>query len=366
MLLRLVIFVAVTCATYCAPPVVQAQRIHALIVADASPSCGWGRFGTFVRTDALQMTGFLKTQVPKDRLVVESFVFLTDAEASPETIRAALLKLKPEPADTVFFYYTGHGGIDDRGSHFLLNGGKLYRDEVRALLQGPKPRLAVLLTDCCNSRSDGLSVGVREIFKSPETITPLARSLFIEPSGVVDVNSSAPGESAFFSEEHKGSIFTQTALQWFKERRDQAVTWSTFMDEVSVRVHLLFRARFPQGASPAKGAAVQADQNVFAWDYVGRPADRELRAGLVVRDNLGGGAYILEAKTDSPAAAAYELATQNYGMLPVRSVVTAVNGRTVTSAAEFLKAVDESPQILRLTLVEGDRPARDFLVRLRY
>lgn len=344
----------------------EAQRIHALIIADASPSCGWGRFGTYVRADALQITGFLKTHVPKEQLLVESFVYLADAEASPESVRAAVLKLKPEPNDTVFFYYTGHGGIDDRGSHFLLNGGKLYRDEVRALLQNTKSRLVVLLTDCCNSRSDGLSIGTREVFKSPPEISPLCRSLLIEPTGIVDVNSSAPGESAFFSEEHKGSIFTQTALEWFKQRREQRVTWSNFMDDVSVRVHLLFRTRFPQGASMAKGGAVQSDQNVFAWDYVGRPENRELRAGLIVRDNVGGGAFILEAKPDSPAAAAYDVAADTYVALPNRGVVTTINGRSIANAADFLKAVDESKQIMQLSIVEGDRPAREYLMRMRY
>lgn len=343
-----------------------AQRVHALIVADASPACGWGRFGTFVRADALQMTGFLKTHIPKDQLVIDAIVFLADAEASPESVRAALAKLRPESNDTVLFYYTGHGGIDDRGSHFLMPGGKLYRDEVRATLQHVKPRLAVMLTDCCNSRSDGLAIGVRDVFRSPEVISPLCRSLLIEPSGLVDINSSAPGESAFFSEEHKGSIFTQTALMWFKERREQTVTWSNFMDDVSVRVHLLFRERFPQGASIAKGGAVQGDQNVFAYDYIGRPADRELRAGLVVRDHRDGGALILEAKADSPAAAAYDLATQAYVTLPTQGVVKSINGRTVADAGDFLKAVDESPQIMRLSIVDGQKPAREYLVRLRF
>lgn len=348
------------------PPVVYGQRIHALIVADASPSCGWGRFGTYVRTDALQMTGFFKTHIPKNQLVLDSIVFLADAEASPESVRAALAKLRPEPNDTVVFYYTGHGGLDDRGSHFLMNGGKLYRDEVRAALQHMKPRLTVLLTDCCNSRSDGIAIGYRDAFKSPEVISPLCHSLLIEPSGLVDVNSSAPGESAFFSEEHKGSIFTQTAMQWFKERREQKVTWSSFMDDVSIRVNLLFRERFPQGASIAKGSAIQGDQNVYAYDYIGRPPERELRAGLVVRDYPQGGALILEVKADSPAASAYELTTQSYVALPTQSVVKTINGRTISGAKDFLQAIDESPQIMRLSIVEGEKPAREFLVRMRY
>ncbi len=101
-------------------------------------------------------------------------------------------------------YYTGHGAADDQGHYFSLAGGKLYRDDLKREMQRRKPRLAILISDCCNVRSDGkayMAPGVN--IESPRAATPISTALFLEPRGVVDINGCSPGESAFFVPETK-------------------------------------------------------------------------------------------------------------------------------------------------------------------
>src|SRR5262249_38115654 len=58
--------------------------------------------------------------------------------------------LKVEPNETLVFYYAGHGAYDTSKGHLLtFVQGDLPRASLMAAMQKHKPRLTVVLTDCC-------------------------------------------------------------------------------------------------------------------------------------------------------------------------------------------------------------------------
>ena len=279
-----------------APPVV-AQRLHAIVVGDLSPSAGWGKYAPNITLDMLTMYVVLHENVPEDRLEYLPVSIEADEDSAPQLLLRLLDELHPKPNDTLLFYYTGHGAADDRGHYFALAQGPLYRDDLLNQLRGKGARLTVLLSDCCNARSDGRAyLAPAPRVNEPPTITPVFQSLFFEPRGVVDVNSSSPGESAFFVPETEasktmpGSLFTKQLADWFTQQKRRSATWDQLLRSVSLQVHVAFRDGYPRGAEVAKGAARQMDQNVYAVAYPGMPERSGPRTGLIVRDHAGHGA----------------------------------------------------------------------------
>lgn len=358
-------------SSWCAAPL-QAQRTYVLLAADMSPAAHWGVYAPNLSLDMIRMSGFFESNVPKNRLTLETLFIEDDEYATPEHILTALRALEPGPDDAVVFYYTGHGGIDDRGSYFDLAGGKLYREQVRGLLRAKQPRLAVLLTDCCNSRSDGRKqIAAAPFNEPPRSYTPLFTALFVQPKGIVDVNSSAPGQSAFFLPHTEGdpmqygSIFTTALVEWAENNQRRAAAWDELVREVGLKVHATFHEAYPKGAKGAKGGATQSDQNLYAPEYPGLPPAQGLRAGVYVADNDGRSVRVTGVEPNSPAMAAYDVAAAGYVAVPIGGLITSVNGRGVSGAEDFQAAVKNSSQIMRLSIVKGNI-AKDYLIRLRY
>ncbi|MDZ4780563.1 MAG: caspase family protein [Planctomycetia bacterium] len=351
----------------------HAQRFHALIVADASPAAGWGKFAPHVHFDVTYMLSMLLDNVPPDRLEFRILSIEQDADARPQAVLQMLDELQPAAEDTLLVYYTGHGGSDDRGQYFDLVGGKLYRNDLRATMNAKGARLAALLTDCCNVRSDGEKIAAAAPGPDePQDYTPVFRSLFIEPAGSVDINACSPGESAFFIPEAAnefdqefGSLFTKALSNYVRNNRDQQVSWEDLLLNTSLQVNVWFRAGYPKGATMAKGNIRQLDQNVFAIEYPGMPEASGQRAGVMVKNRQGRAVIITEVRDGYPAAQAYDVAANQYTSLRAGQEITVANGRRVKTVDEFLALMKESPQVMRLT-VRTSNGEREFLMRLRY
>ena len=138
--------------------------------------------------------------MPKHQLNLVSSQLSEDEQSDPQFILKLIEDLSPRREDTVVFYYSGHGAADDQGHYLAMAKGKLHRNQILEAILRKKPRLAVFISDCCNLRSDGeLYFAPYFQTKRPSSPSPLFRSLFLEPKGIVDINSSAPGEGAFFA-----------------------------------------------------------------------------------------------------------------------------------------------------------------------
>lgn len=352
---------------------VYGQRVHAVIAGDTSPWAAWGKYEPNITLDMTMMYSVLHSQLPEHQLEYHSLMMSTDEESSPQTVMQLLDEVMVEPNDTLFFYFTGHGAQDDRGHHLALAQGALYRAELLPYLQGKGARLTVVMTDCCNVRSDGkLQIFPAPYAERPAQVTPVFRSLFMEPRGVVDICSSSPGESAFFAVDPEspggiaGSLFTRSLAAWFDDWQNQTSTWDNLLRGVSLRVHIAFRESYPHGSQITKGAARQADQNVFAIAYPGMPERSGPRTGLQVRDESARGALIVNVNPDSPAARAYDLSAKRSQALRAGQVIIEANGQPIHGAQDFMSVTQKSPQVMRLTVQDPRAGQRIFLMRLRY
>jgi hypothetical protein len=150
------------------------------------------------------------------------------------------------PTDVLIFYYAGHGATDPRIGHFFqTSGGDLPRSELRAALLRQRPRLAVMLTDCCSSAAR---------FRPPRTapapgaaapgappgMSKLMRCLFFDHRGLVDITGATydprTGKGEFGWYGPQGGVFTTALTDAFlftpfdeiDASHDGFVTWTEF------------------------------------------------------------------------------------------------------------------------------------------
>jgi hypothetical protein len=151
-----------------------------------------------------------------------------------------------KPTDVLIFYYAGHGATDARIGHFFqTSGGDLPRSDLRAAIMQKRPRLAVMLTDCCSSAAR---------FRPPKTapapgaaapgappgMSKLMRCLFFEHRGLVDITGAtydartAKGEFGWYGPQ--GGVFTAaltdallfSSFEEIDTSHDGFVTWTEF------------------------------------------------------------------------------------------------------------------------------------------
>ncbi len=351
----------------------QEPRLHAMVLTDTSPWANWGRYQLSVQMDSSVMMSLFSTNVPERQLVLHREEIVDNASGDPAKIKQLIKSIGAGPNDSVVVYFSGHGGSDDRGQYLAFAGGRLYRDELRMLLQQKGARLNVILTDCCNQRADGESFGAPSMdMEPPAALTPLFRSLFFQPRGMVDINASSPGEAAFFAPWDDdpdslppGSLFTTEIDQYIYRYKQQATSWDHLLRSVSLNVHLAFRAGYPAGAVGGKGGQFQKDQNVYAYEYPGMPAKQGPRTGFVVRDQHNQGVLITSVNAGYPASQVYDLSARRYVSLQPGELIVQANNVPVRTVAEIVEIVKNSPQVMRLKIRNrgGDR---EVLMRLRY
>jgi len=349
----------------------SAQDLHAIVIGDISPAAQWGKYTANVVLDVMSVQGLLADQMPRSRLHIKRFQFEEDADSNSETILLAVQQLAVKPQDTILLFYSGHGASDDQGHYLALASGKLYRKQLLDALTAKGARLTVLLTDCCNLRSDGHRV-FAPAFRSqpPKAPSPLFQSLLLQQAGIVDINGSAPGEGAFFTPyneddpEMPGSLFTKALCAWAYDNSQRSRTWDELVRAVSLKVHQSFHDHYPKGVG--EGNTLQKEQNVYPISYPGKPQNKGPRTGFVIRDFPGKGAVIISVEAGSPASQAYWLGKDTFISLAPQQVITKVNDQPVANTEQAVKAIAGSPQIVRFGIRDATKGSFDVLLRLRY
>jgi len=351
----------------------SAQVLHAVVVGDISPSAGWGKYTSAVAMDLTMLSAAIAENMPERQFNLVRFEIDEDQYSSPASLLETVSELTVAPGDAILFYFSGHGSVDDQGHYLALAAGKLYRKDLLSALMAKRARLVVLITDCCNTRSDGYLYAAPFIHvTSPRAPTPLFKRLFLDSTGVVDITSSSPGESAFFAPYEEdppgspGSIFTTEWLKWIDKEKQNSRSWDELVRGVSLRTHQAFRDFYPKGASVGKGAPVQSEQNVFPFQYPGMPANEGPRTGLVVRDFPGRGAVITEVAPGSPATQAFLIRRDQFLSLRPQQVILSVDGKPTPNTAAVAAAIGQAPQIVRLSVRDPMQGTLEVLLRMRH
>jgi hypothetical protein len=351
----------------------HAQNLHAILAADLSPSAEWGKYTGAVAMDITQVSVMLSMNMPESRLQVLPMRIEENQDSSPKNILAAIESIEVRPEDSLLFYFTGHGAADDQGHYLSLAQGKLYRKTLLSALQKKGAKMTAVITDCCNTRSDGYMYAAPAFqVEPPAQPTALFNSLFLSTRGVVDIISSSPGESSFFTpmdeqrDEFPSSIFTKELTSWVDQHKAHPHTWDDIVRAVSLRVHNSFHSHYPKGASVAKGEVVQKEQNVFAIQYPGIPPATGPRTGLVVRDFQGKGAVITEVAPKSPATQVFRIDQNRFVTLQSQQVILAINDVPTPTTELVVKQVGSSPIIMKLKIRDASLGTFDVLLRMKY
>jgi Caspase domain len=143
----------------CATPVAaqdQASRVRILLVLDTFDRMGatWGLDGE--NMEALFDHCFTAQGLAKGReYTIDRF---TGKKVTPKNVLDYYRNLNVGPDEALVFYYSGHGGYHAKLGHFMqltIGHERLYRNDILTAMESKKPRLKVLLTDCCANLAGG-------------------------------------------------------------------------------------------------------------------------------------------------------------------------------------------------------------------
>ena len=145
---------------------------------------------------------------------------LSDANLSIESVQKWVADVNESHPDVVLFYFSGHGY---RTASTLEPWPILFfskpDEDLDSLtlwnnLKDLKPRLLIVLLDCCNRRSTFADLGLRQAAKNLVWETkrhPGFKTLFLRTQGTILAIGAAPGEAAYALE--NGSLFTASLTQ---------------------------------------------------------------------------------------------------------------------------------------------------------
>jgi len=351
------------------------QTIHAILAADRADA----KIGRGVTIDLENMMHLLRSNIPPANL---NLVILDVNSMTPDGMLDAVDRLTVDPNDTILFYYSGHGALDARNQKqffALTKGGNIYRETLLTKIEEKLPRLAVLLSDCCNNEADG--VGVRSatlrntpILKTPGSFSPLFENLLVFCKGTADLTSSKPGEYSFVDNKNpsRGSFFTWALVELFdRNKTNEDLDWLAIPEKLGSRVQAAFRESFPEIAKDIanKGqAGGQSGQTLYVYKLPGMSATPTSdtvpapvavptgpRLGLRAIAHDGGGVQITEIAMDAPARKA--------GFL-VGEIITEINGTEIRNETDYSDAIDNSPKMMEVKLRRADNSSRTFTVEL--
>ena len=189
------------------------------------------------KADLVNMSNVMKTTPgyrPGDMSILHS------EKSSAQNIMNAVRSMPVRPADTLFVYFTGHGGYDPAygagdpsGGHFVgTTTGALLRKDLLGAMRARGARLTVLLTDACNGKVQLAPPKERFGQKPGEMGDPVLGSLLLKHSGIVDINGSSRDQLGFSAPQ--GGVFT---LAFFHAIDDlnglPYVPWDDFLKEMS-------------------------------------------------------------------------------------------------------------------------------------
>lgn len=354
------------------PSLPESRRVRAVLVVDTLSKLAGLEF------DRDRMRSMLEIVGGDGRADV---TILEGQDANARGVLNYLRGLGDASSDTVLVYYSGHGATDPGRGHALTftEGPPLLRSTLRAELARLRPRLTVLISDCCSN-----------VVKLPPAVgapgapdpTKTLRSLFLRTYGVVDINASTFDPRTGLEESAwglaDGGIFTKaldetvlmTPFDELDRNRDGLVTWGECLPLVRNKTAGFYAdyrqqvladpGRYPPRTVESLKRQSSQTPQAFSLDSGqgsggGGGGRRELGilfTPVTVFDATAG-ANVIGARIDTVRAG---LPAARVG-LEAGDIITLVNGRRFGSSAEFLQLLAQAPgtSVLRIRNVRDGR-----------
>ncbi len=209
------LFLRVACLLLLAGPAALAQNKPTLkmlmVICDDYESPENNKIAQSVRFDLATMTRLLDILEKRNIVNVER-TLLQGRKATLKNINATLNALNAGPNDVVWFYFSGHGGMEN-GKTFLSTSDEkdLPRSTLQNILNAKPARLKILMTDACSNDVNGGAVS-RSLSRNASPaqegrFDAVYRDLFSRYAGMLHMSGSTEGEYAW-SDDDMGGHFT--------------------------------------------------------------------------------------------------------------------------------------------------------------
>lgn len=236
---RIIVFLLlVFCGTYS----LEAATLHAVLIADTTDPT----VGPSTESDLANMRAEMKKVCNYTGLTLKETV-IQGKRTVPRNVFSAIDKLKIDPDDVIFFYFSGHGyrtpskeGCPWPNLFFNQVWVGIDYEQIENQLEGLKPRLLLMISDVCNSLmpEEHAPPLVQKLFfsRSDATVKKNYCALFLNAKGVVLITSSTAGEPSWGGSE--GGLYTTAFLKQMSDavQSSEEANWSAILDRTATDV----------------------------------------------------------------------------------------------------------------------------------
>ena len=211
---------------------------------------------------------------------------LEGQNATRRHLAAAIDSIPADSGARVVFFYVGHGYYNDgriagfpcgsllapkpQGTRYIPISEVIWRIRQR------NPALLVTVNDSCSVSPPAESLlGCMPEGEGAGHVRPLARRLFFETEGLVNINSSSPGEyslahfgGAKFDSERDGTPFSAAFSMSAYKHADVRLDWRTFSSALSRQTAAAFKNTAPDGRLTLGPGRVIAQQSQTVQLYL--------------------------------------------------------------------------------------------------
>jgi hypothetical protein len=241
----------IACAAFALPALAQARQIHYFrVFCDAYPGKG-GAINESVSVDRMSLDSLFAENVNEQSWgITQRKMDISGVEATGENVNRQWQEFTKgiQKEDTVFVYFSGHGGIPDGAAdNILLQMCDLTmvsrRDWAKSIEELPC-KLKIFITDCCSTYMD------YELAEGDEEVEPWKTLyyLLLKHEGFVNITAASPGQAALGTK--NGGFLTINLISDMMRYR----TWAQVFREASARVHLEVVHELRKGGQPVEDA----------------------------------------------------------------------------------------------------------------
>ena len=212
------------------------------------------------------------------KVLVNSDVTASDSPRQLDIIKPGQVKVwvretPTRPVDTLLVYYSGHGTMDNYGTHDLhFDPGAdtvLTRNWLAEELRSKPAGLKLLITDTCseNVQADSAAPLQKAVYADVKANAQFyAKNLFLEHRGLLDITAASPGQLAYGDHiigGHFTSALAEALIPDSDTNGDDFLSWAELFDATRAGTESLYKetsATF----SPAEQRKIQvAGQTPF-------------------------------------------------------------------------------------------------------